>query len=166
MFRTNLRGHDLYYGTPLQQERMSFSSSYHDSGKTYLHTPVGQRPGKSTTPLAQFAGKRELGTSSGDLRLLRWDYKPKPDTSTRRTLVLDVTKLPRPLRSWTVALWGVEHGREDLVDEIVSGGVYGNMPVLGHLHADWTEPELVVVLWTLSPAAWTALERSRSEGEQ
>ena len=156
-FFATLKGEDLYYGPRLRIGDETFRASYHASGKQHLRTPMGRKINEPLTRPRDLKGKKKLGASSGNPTMLQWGYKPKPDTATRRTVILDNAQLRYP--SWTVDLWAIEAGRDDLVAEALRD--YENCGVVvASVRADWPQPQLLAVVWTLTPEGWIALERS------
>ena len=149
---------DLYFGTSLAPfDPQVFRTSYHKDGTRFTRLPKGRQPERHETPPIELKGKVKLGASSGDSRMLRWDYTPKADSRKRHTLILESQDLPR---SWTVDLWAIESRRKDLVGEILADYPPHGV-VLAYVQADWCQPQFLAVIWTLSGKAWAALERSR-----
>ncbi len=163
-FYARLQGNDLYYGPRLSVGRSDlFKASYHENGKRHLRVPTRGGPSISepSVPLAKVKGKKRLGASSGDQKMLEWGYKPKLDSPTRRTKILDAEDINVP--SWTTELWALEPGRPELVEEAIKfyspGGV-----VVDYLLAEWPSPNLLIVIWTLKSEGWAALGRSVKGG--
>ena len=160
-FYARLQGNDLYHGPRLSDGSDLFKASYHESGKRHLRVPGGRSISKPSVPLAKLKGKKHLGASSGDQKMLKWGYKPKPDSPTRRTKILHAEDIKVP--SWTTEVWALEPGRPELVEEAIKfyspGGV-----VVDYLLTEWPSPNLLIVIWTLKPEGWAALERSVKGG--
>jgi hypothetical protein len=159
-FFVSLRGYDLYYGPRLNFGQQLFRSSYHESGKSHIRlpTPTGRLIREPDVPLAKFKGKKKFGANSSTLQSLVWDYKPDADSTTRRTLILDLKSLQN-VPSWTTELWVLESGRLELIEEAIKSYERGGF-VIAHVHADWCNPTLLVVVWTLRPEAWASLEQA------
>ena len=162
-FYAHLQGNDLYYGPRLSAGSDLFKATYHESGKAHLRVPTrgGRLISEPSVPLAKVKGKKHLGASSGDQKMLEWGYKPKPDSPTRRTKILDAEDINAP--SWTTELWALEPGRPELVGEAIKfyspEGV-----VVDYVLAEWPSPNLLIVIWTLKSEGWAALERSVKGG--
>lgn len=147
----NVEDFDIYvcpHGT-----RNKLRSSWHETGKVHIHTPVGRKVGVPQVRPEEFGGKANLyqgGYSGSD-----WSYRPKQDSETRRTLLIEKPWAGRPLNC---AIWAVERGRSDLVKEVLNeyDGSRG-LTLVTYLIADWTQPSLLAVVSTLSDIAWTSL---------
>ena len=166
----NLNGFELVHGPGLhmhgfeplpgstERQKVDLRSVWHETGSTNMHTPIGVQSRQKVRPEI-FQGKEQLGgASSGGL--ISWDYRPRQESKIRRTLIVDTP-------DWvgggcTAALWAVEKGRDDLVGEIVTPkGYVGRMvEVVGYIRSEWTHPQLVALLQTLTPQAHGALEHS------
>ena len=152
-----LNGFDLVIGSGAKiQSNIDLRTTWHKSGSVNTHTPVGVSSRQRAKP-EDFTGKELLGAvSSGGV--IGWDYPLKTDTKSRRTLVVDTT-------SWlgggcSAALWAVEPGRDDLVEDIVAAAGLKGIEIVGYVQSEWTKPQLVVLLQTLTPQAQATLERS------
>ena len=156
-FYAQLEKYDLYYGPRLSVGKALFKFSYHKSGKIHLLTPTGRSISEPSVPPEEIKGKKRLVGCSTEQKMLQWGYKPKPDSATRRTKILDVDNFNVP--SWETELWALEPGRPELVKEVLKfcgdGGV-----VIDYLLAEWPSPNLLVLIWTMKPEGWAALERS------
>ncbi|GGO76793.1 hypothetical protein GCM10011348_04840 [Marinobacterium nitratireducens] len=145
-----LRNFDLYTGSrfasPLDDNKV-FRTSYHASGKNHLHIPVppwrsigepGDRP-------SELLGKRHIAGGGGDLRMLHWSHKPpKQDTPKRKSLILDITKIPA--QRCNPEVWIVEPNRPELVQEIHDWYNDKGGEIVAMLHADWCKPEIVIAV--------------------
>lgn len=134
-----LRNENLYWWTgPL-----GISESWHRSGVTGTKVESQHRLVGKREPLKEFKGKRRLCTTSCEATGLDWSYKPKADSATRKTLKLELGEFPG-----TADLWAIENGRKDLVESVLSEYAYWQ-EILGTVHIDETQPQLLVVAWSL-----------------
>ena len=152
-----VRGFDVYYGSGSEIGTFKFRTSWHETGKTHVYLPIGRQIGVQRVSPKDFTGKVHLATA-GHGGQLSWDYRPKSDSKTRRTVIIDVTTLAR--KGCSAELWAVEWGNEHLVAEVVSGTGYQGKKVVGHVIADWTQPQLVAIACTLSDEAMRSLQLS------
>ena len=153
-----VHGFDVYSQSGLAWgKKANFKSSWHETGKTHLFTPFERQIGTQKVAPQNFKGKMQLpaGAHGG---VLTWGYKLKADTNNRRSLVIEVSLLEG--KPYTAELWAVEQGREDLVQEIVTGAGYQGKEVVGYIVADWTQPQLVALVSTLTDSAMSALNQS------
>jgi len=162
-FYTKLQGYNLYCGPGLGfGPKDMFRYSYHESGESHLHVPksegLGMSIGAPSTPLAEIKGKQRLPGSSSSMDALKWDARPKPDSSRRRTIIIDLEAITVP--SFTSELWTLEPGKPELVEEALQFYEAYAGVVLAHVLADWCTPNLLGVVWTLRPEAWANLARS------
>ena len=164
-YLTLTRRGDIYGGPGLDRNLAGpgyqlFRHSYHRDGKTFLRVPGGLERGADRLPPVEVRGKIELGGGSGSPDMLEWRIgRPDEDNERRRTMTIDLGRMER---SWTAQAWAIEPGRPDLVDEVLASyGAKGE--VLACAHADWCQPELLLLIWTLTPAGWAALDRSLAE---
>lgn len=144
---------DLYSGPHGVQNMLR--SSWHRTGQVHVHTPEGRKIGPPRVMPEQFQGKAKLfseGYTGPD-----WSYRPKLDSSTRRTLILDKRSIERSL---ACDIWAVEAGRDDLVAAVLAeyNGSDG-IDLVSHVRVDWTRPQLMAVAGTLTLAAWESLKR-------
>lgn len=156
-WRATLRGYDLYHGAPPTGLGEMLRASHHASGQFHLHLTdrlVGQ---SQKAPLSNLQGSEKLGAVSHDSP--SWGYQIKPDKTIRRTLILNLHEL-RDIPSFTVELWGIEQGRTDLLEQVLQEEYSPGGCVLGHIIADWTQPWLLALAWTLTQEGWVNLKRS------
>lgn len=156
-WRATLRGYDLYHGSPPTDLGEMLRASHHASGRSHLHLPdrlVGQ---SQKVPLSDLQGSEKLGATSHNKP--SWGYRPKSDRAFRRTLILDLREL-KDVPSFTVELWGIEQGRADLIEQVLQEEYLPVGRVLGHIMADWTQPWLLALVWTLTQEGWSNLKRS------
>jgi hypothetical protein len=155
VLRADIRGFDIYAGPPWPKDLLR--SSWHESGKVHIHTPVGRDIGKPKVRPESFTGKAQLyqGGYSG----LDWSYMPKPDSKTRRTLLIEKEASSRSLNC---AIWAIERNRSDLWKEVLAeyDGSRG-LVLVSHIAIDWTQPSLLAVVSTLSDTAWVSLNASK-----
>jgi hypothetical protein len=154
----DLKGFDLYAGP--HGVRNKLRSSWHRTGQAHLHTPAGRQIGPPRVMPEHFEGKAKL--FSGGYTGPDWSYQPKPDSPTRRTLIVDKRSIESGL---ACDIWAVEAGRDDLVGEILaeySGS--GGIELVSHVRVAWTRPQLVGVVGTLTLAAWESSMRAQAKG--
>ncbi len=154
---------DIYagarFGEPFDTDL--FRTSYHASGKNHIHIPVdpGRSIGEPGDPPTELSGKRQIASGGGDLRMLRWTTKaPKKDTETRKSLILDINEIP--VQRCNPEVWIIEPNRPELAQEIQDEYSKPGFEVVDILHADWCNPEIVVIVWKLDDKAQAALEKS------
>jgi len=164
-WQATLTGFDVYAGIPKAPgaQPETLRGSFHASGKSHLHVTQGRIILDPLPPLRDTRGAVKLAGWSiepGELR-----EAPPPDTSYRQTLVLDPVAIVVPSNSWTVYLWAIERGRRDLVESTLEQA-RGLHRVLGSLHADWTDPELLAIVTTISERMWEMVTKHlASEGK-
>ena len=158
-WRASLSGHDVYSGPPPIPQGEVLRHSHHDSGQAHLHLP-DRRVGESQrTPLKSTTDKlRVAGPFSGTIRIN--GYRCKPDNHRRRKFIVDVRKLHVP--NLSVELWAVVKGQPELIREIISDTYEGFRLLVGFIHADWVDPELLATIWTFVP---DKLPKKVSEGD-
>lgn len=156
LFFARLQGFDLYAGPGGLKSLLR--SSWHGTGKVHIHTPEGRKVGAPRVMPEEFRGCAKL--YSGGYSGTDWSYRPKPDSPTRRTLILESIAVERGL---SLDLWAVEPQRDDLVAEILAEyrGLKG-IELISHTLVDWTRPQLMAVAGTLTAAAGEASRRSSS----
>lgn len=154
---------DIYagakFGKPLDANL--FRTSYHATGENHIHIPVhpGRSIGEPGDPSAELIGKRHVTGGGGDLRMLDWTTKqPKKDSETRKSLILDIDKVP--VQRCNPEVWIMEPGKPELVQEIIDEYSGPGCEVVNILHADWCNPEIVVIVWKLDDKDQAALEKS------
>lgn len=147
-WRASLSGHDVYSGPPPIPQGEVLRHSHHDSGQTHLYLPdrrIGESQG---APLKSITDKLLVaGPFSGTIRTD--GYRCKPDNQKRRTLMVNVHELQ--VQNLSVELWAVAKKRRDLISEIISDTYEGFRLLVGFIHADWVNPELLAVIWTFAP---------------
>ena len=149
LMQVTLKGEDIYCGVCLPDGREMLRQSYHASGQAHIHTPAGRQLHQPGTPPASFTGRRRLFGGSPDLTLSRWGYRPRPDAGKRRTLRLPVQDLlTQP--GWSVAVWLVERGRDDLIAETLDE----HDVILGSTAVEWTQPMVLAFAWAMSADKW------------
>ena len=162
--QVNVRGSDIYSGpSPMLfdgKKREFFRSSYHASGATRLHLPVGTTAGRAPSPPDQVVGSRRYAWGGATYE---WTYRPKKDSAYRRTVMIPVSKVAR---GWSVDYWVIEHGRVDLVEQIVNPPVkqFGSQ-VVDYVVSDWTRPFVAMVVSTATTATWASFTLTELEDE-
>ncbi len=152
LMQVSVRGEDVYCGVCLPDGREMLRQTYHASGQAHIHTPAGRQLHEPRTPPASLTGRHRLFGGSPDLRLARWGYSPRPDTGRRRTLRLPADDLlTQP--GWSVAVWLIEQGRDDLIAEILDE----HDVIIGSTVVEWTQPIVLAFAWTMSPEKWARL---------
>jgi hypothetical protein len=141
LLHAEIVGDHLYCGSPVLGE--SVRASYHADGKCHVYWPGGREIGTRGAPLRQLRGKHLMcGGSIGMLHILDWTYRVVPDRKHRRkTVVLDLDDVSQLA---SLSLWAIEQGRQDLVNEVLTNP---QLVPLAHAHSDWSQPQLLVVLW-------------------
>ena len=154
VLRANVDGFDIYAGPHGMKNLLR--SSWHETGKVHIHTPIGRELGKPQVRPESFTGKAKLyqGAYIGP----DWSYRPKSDSAVRRTLLIEKPRDGRPLNC---AIWAIEQGRIDLVNEVLTeyDGSRG-LALVAHAATEWTQPSLLAVVSTLSDTAWASLNAS------
>ena len=147
-WQASLSGYDVYSGPPRIPQGDILRHSHHETGQTHLHLPDRRVAESQNTSLKSIAGKlRIAGPLSGTIKTD--GYRCKQDNKWRRTFVVDVRNLA--VRNLSVELWAVEKARPDLIGEITSDTYDDFRLLVGSIHADWTDPELLAPIWTLAP---------------
>ena len=159
----NYNRNDIYAGTGFIDGIGSnlFRASYHETGKNHIHIPVkpGKHIGVEGEPPSKLTDKRMITSGGGDLRMLKWSYgKPKKEKKNRKTLILDVEKIP--VARCNVEVWIAPAARQDLIDEVLEEHNRPGTEVVATLKADWCDPEIIVVVWMLDDNAQSILENS------
>lgn len=85
LFFARLQEFDLYTGPGGLKNLLR--SSWHGTGKVHIHTPEGRKVGVPRVMPEEFRGCAKL--YSGGYSGTDWSYRPKPDSHTRRTLILE-----------------------------------------------------------------------------
>lgn len=159
-----VRGGDVYLGH-MSGSVPGFKQSYHASGQTHIKaagTLIRESVSRGV-PLTETEGWARIGQGRrADLSDPAWQYRPKPNSATRRTLIVDGAKVVDLL--WNVWTFAVQPGREDLFPEVLtpSKGVV----LIEHTIMDWTNPMVVMTVIALSPDAQVALDEAMSrEGD-
>lgn len=153
--RATLDDEDLYCAVQKTHQGEALRQTYHKSGKrhTYVRETLRLLDDPSV-PLRNFAGREKVWGVSPDLQGLDWSYKPKSDSPTRSSMILNLADLPE---MWSVELWCIEKGRQDLVSEMLSS-YPGGLGKLQHVLIDWTQPQLLAIALTLAPEVMESLK--------
>lgn len=150
----DLLGFDLYAGP--HGVRNMLRSTWHESGKVHTHTPAGRQVGPPRVIPERFEGKERL--FSGGYSGPDWSYRPKPDSATRRTLILEQHTVGRGL---TLDIWAVEAQRADLVAEVLAEyALMRGIELISYALIDSTRPQLMAVASTLSLDADASFRRT------
>ena len=173
VFYAKLQGYNLYCGPGLGfGPKDTFRYSYHESGESHLYVPRAEglrmAIGDPGTPLAELKGKQRFPGPNSSIKALKWEARPKPDSSTRRTIIMDLEVDLKALTETTdfvtpgfsTDLWTLEPGKPELVEEALQFYESASSVVLAHVLADWCAPNLLGVVWTLRPEAFANLARS------
>ena len=75
------------------------------------------------------------------MNALKWDARPKPDSSRRRTIIMDLEAIT--VASFTSDLWALEPGKPELVEEAFHFYEPYAGVVLAHVLAHWCTPNLI-----------------------
>jgi len=125
------KGH-IYYGVHHRAYGKGYlRSSYHIDGKQHTYTPEGRDIHIPISETTTFTGcaLRWTHVITPDLNEIIWTRRQPKPTSKRRILQAEVSELPGwPLRA--VKFWLVEHGRQDLVQEILKRNILKGRYVL------------------------------------
>ena len=153
-------GWDVYIGSGqgLGKKKAKFRLSWHESGEIRRHIfGAPSERGVTRERPQEFTGITYLGASA-ILKTPDWNYNPKPDSKQRRTLIVDVVDTKR--RGCSVDIWAVERGRDDPVKEILSDQRFQGRELVGHVIADWTQPQLVVLAYIPSDSTLRSFHQS------
>ncbi|MEQ1844714.1 MAG: hypothetical protein ABL983_03950 [Nitrospira sp.] len=158
LFFADLLDFDLYAGPHGVQNVLR--SSWHETGQVHIHTPEGRKLGPPRVMPQHFEGTAKL--YSGGYTGPDWSYRPKPDSLTRRTLILDKRSIERSL---TLDIWAIEAMRDDLVAEVLAeySGARG-IDLVSHATVAGTRPQLMAVAGTLTLPAWDSLRSPMGAG--
>lgn len=157
MLFADLVNFDLYAGP--HGVRNKLRSSWHETGKVHIHTPAGRQIGPPRVMPENFTGRNRL--YSGGRMGNDWSYRPKPDSSTRRTLLVDKSSV---MRGCSCDIWAVEKGREELIEQVLGEYESSNgLELVSFLSVAWTRPRLMAVVSTLKLASWESLMRSQTK---
>jgi hypothetical protein len=96
------------------------------------------------------------GTSMSFGPLIDWGYKPKKENRSRQNIIVDIRKLPAPLV--TAELWAIKLNQPENVGAVLSK--FQEHRIIHHEHITHTNPEFVVVIWTLSAEKWISVMQS------
>lgn len=156
-----LEDYNLYTGQPqIFENYIGNWKEYYENGEIFLNTPRKESNHKLVVPLRKLSGHKKIFACNTDINNINWEYQPKPDSVTQRTLIVDLDETIREYGPFTTELWVVEKDRSDLLESIITGKEHNGMPIIKYIISDWTSPMLVIVLWTLSANAWDTLKSS------
>ena len=163
-FASLTKSNDLYYGGNFNIAPELFRMSHHRDGRSWIRTPRTDSKPKArkvqdSIPLDELNDELFLGGSAAPpLGSLSWDYKPRPDSKTRESLIFEIDKLPA---SWSIEVWALGENYED--QEKLEGFLKlktKGITLLGYILVDWTMPRLLIIAWTLTEDSWKALDDS------
>jgi len=162
MLRVTLTGHDLYCSVHDATGSQLLRSTYHASGKLWMHAyDSGVRMDDGTAvPLASFRGVERAWCTAFVADNLKWGYRPTPDSPIRRNLLLDAAAMPEV---WSVDLWVIEHGRLDLVARTLDSYNGGLADLISYRICDWSQPQLLAAAWTPSQLVADSFQRYADE---
>jgi hypothetical protein len=147
-----MRGADIYAGPSPSPRGEEFRQSYHASGASHIHIWGAKLPPGVLLPPPGTITDR-VKVASWSVTPVTWGYRLKPDTTRRRTLVLELAAHEVPAESWNVVLFVIGAGRTDLVEQTLAEHATRGQ-VLGALRTEWTTPELLAIVSTLSVQDW------------
>lgn len=166
--QANIRAGDIYCGPPSRpvkgKKREIVRTSFHAGGPTRLHRfglstlagHLGMKPDevKGAVLLAQ-------GGPGGELD---WTYTLRADSSRRKTLTLLWDR--RIAGGMSTSYWAIESGIADPVKAALALRLLGPMDVVGQVLADWTVPQLLILVMVLPEASIASLEAAISSGRR
>ena len=147
-WQATLQHADLYAGTPEKGTDVLLRMSYHESGATHTYYQYAEHERRRvlnspSQPVRQLTGIEKVG-GWGIPAHAAWGYEPKPDSPTRKTLILH-EPLPVPL---SVDLWIAEDGRS--AELVAASRMPDAIKLVATLHVAPTTPELFAVVWTMA----------------
>jgi hypothetical protein len=147
-------GDELFYGSPFMG--LGIRASYHADGKCHVYHPGGRSIAPPRAPLRQLRGSHLLSSGGMSmLHMLDWNYRIVSDKpNRRRTLVVDIDVVDSPTN---VSLWAVEHGRHDLVEDVLSRPHFN---ILDHVVTEWTNPMLLSTVTKPTQDVWDTLNEA------
>ncbi len=138
-----LRGFDLYVGSDPRKPPLS-RASFHKSGVHHIHwKEASTLRAPNRMKLSEITGIRRI-PGVGATFPLEWAYKCKPDTPTRRTTVIDFSKV----YAWGVELFAIPKARRGVTSWLEQNKDKGPKRILGYVLADWTDPQLLALAYT------------------
>jgi hypothetical protein len=162
-WQATLGGDHLFAGARANDGREVFRFTYHRDGKNHFYVEGNRTITEPHPELVAISGVQQIATWHPP-GLPEFNYRPKPDSDTRRTLIV-----PYPARPTTVDLWALEAGDPaDAFQAVFAGPGYfyerdhrrGFIEVAGAVAAGWTTPRLVAVIW------WMTLEALENYARQ
>jgi hypothetical protein len=151
---------DVYVGAMHIPGKQVLKQSWHASGKSHMHTPADRHIHKPKVPPGKLQEPHRLMGSSFSPELRDWSYQPR-ERARRMNISIDLDRLGPGVQA-NVDLWAIPS-----IDHMPSVlAFYKNLIVLGHVVMDWSTPNLVVVVWDLTPGAVASLYRSLREDQE
>jgi hypothetical protein len=146
----SLFGQDIYTTLGGSSGRNLIRHSYHWSGETHLRVAERIVSRAKQTRLQSISGRARIAVASQSLSGLDWSYKFKNDSKTRRNIIIH-TRILADIPSFTVEVWAIEP-KQDNKNALMSE--FEQNRILTHAHINWTNPEFVIVVWTLTDQGW------------
>jgi hypothetical protein len=144
--RATVRGLNVYVGLSGGAEEM-FTESFHETGQTHAKVAGGRKRlrNEPRAPLQEFRGAERVLQAAPDPESLDWDYSPRAEKGTRRTLTVDLDALNGLVP--TVDIWMIERGGvSQLADVMQSYRSSWSHEFVDCIVIDWTQPWLLVVV--------------------
>jgi hypothetical protein len=146
-----LKGHDIYSTAGRFDGRHLFRHSHHASGQSHLRVGGGIVSRATQDRPDSVSGKVQLDAASQSLNGLNWNYKPSPETTSRRNIIVDLRNLPG-VPSFTAEVWAIERNNTADVEAVLTQ--FSKATIIVHEHINSTDPELVALVWTLTNQRW------------
>jgi hypothetical protein len=151
---SSVNRHDIYTSMGHLDGRNLFRQSYHRSGQSHLHFAGQKLPQKPGEMPDNISGHVQIACTSMTFGpLIRWNYKPKKENRTRRNIIIDIRTLPAP--QITAELWAIKPNQPENVSAVLSK--FQEHLIIHHEHITHTNPEFVVIIWTLSAEKWISV---------
>jgi hypothetical protein len=148
---------DVYVGPMHIPGRQVLKQSWHASGKGHMHTPAELYLHKPKVPPGELREPLRLMGSSFSPELRDWSYQPR-ERNRRMNVSIDIGRLGPGVQANT-DLWAIPS--VDHMPAVLK--FYKDYIVLGRAVMDWSTPNLVVVVWDLTPKALASLARLESQ---
>src|SRR5262249_36148770 len=110
----------------------------------------GQQP-------SSISGKERIAIVSKSANALDWSYKPKKESKTLHNIIIDARVINVP--QFTVEIWAVEPKRNN-VRAVLSTLKKHNTLICDHIN--WTTPEFIIVVWTVTGEEWERFRNTLS----
>jgi len=143
----SVQGYDMYVFT--HHPLMGGKTSIHESGithgsRTFLNLREPDRSGVSLKTLDRL--RYLTGFGAGEKVGGGVERNLKADTRQRRTLLF-----PMPPRAWGVDVWAFPPHHTIAREALLTTRPWPEVPLVGTLHADWTNPNILVTVWGGGP---------------